>query len=69
MARCQRDELVTPAEQKRIGTDEQRADPLLDEGCERRVVSTSLLAFRICNCSPSVRAASCTSLTWVSASG
>ena len=37
MARCQRDELVAPAEEERIGSDEKRAGPLLDEGCERRV--------------------------------
>src|SRR6516162_700820 len=34
MARCQGDQLVTPAEQERIGGDKQCAGPLLDESCK-----------------------------------
>ena len=37
MARRQRDELFAPADEERIGGDKERAGPLLDESCERRV--------------------------------
>ena len=37
MARGQRDELIAPAEEERIGGDKECAGPLLDDGCEGRV--------------------------------
>jgi hypothetical protein len=36
VARCQRHELLTPAREERIGTDDERTGLLLDEGCAFR---------------------------------
>jgi NAD(P)-dependent dehydrogenase (short-subunit alcohol dehydrogenase family) len=63
------DELVTPAEQN--GSEATRSKPARRWMMVANTVSKSpsLLAFRMSNCSPRVRAASSTSLSWLSASG
>ena len=68
MARGQRDELIAPTNEERIGADEKRAGPLAGQASRRpRRYRFRCRRFRTWSCTPDARAAACTSLAASSA--
>ena len=64
MARRQRDDLLAPADEERIGADDQRAGAALCTRSRRpRRVRARCWPATTCSCSPSARAAACMSCT------
>jgi hypothetical protein len=61
MTLCHRYELLAPAQEKWIGTDNERSGLQLDKGGESPSIPLSLLALRIWSCTPFARAAAWTS--------